>query len=797
MVIQNIAHTEYDNNNQELTVLSRHSFDKHGLKIVGAVSVIFVQPHGKNEQYEFQNEDKVSSSLSVITLPASFTQTVDCDKQRNLTNDNPKGINHIEHRSDFVSKEGLSHENKIPSSSGSIGDEFTNNHNVSIIDFSKQRLEPSLHSTPFPENHVNQNQNQNQNNFKSLTKTVPNISPKRPLNQLTSAAVRSVLNPNVLTSIPKTVPLLSPVLQDNTQIPRKIPKTVQMVASEQTLNAVEGQHVQRHNSPNIPKVVDAPHERRVLKTKPKFMRIKSLIVTRDKKQDVYCKLCQQKLDSCNDIMVHSDQHNLHLACCVCEAKFGSYCNMRRHCIGHVQSILYKCSLCHCAYKRKDNLNTHIKKHYTSGVSSWRCQVRNSYHRSMSQLSKTNTVAKPKVPKPLILNSSSMQTHTTSMATSTSLSPDRFPYQLNTAEKSGFEVTKTPDCSLLNLSESHIDLTSDDDLVEVENVLVNKLSSGLETSDLTKSVLTTEPNPRSEVEGMESNASEFSTENKSNKPGSRSPDTENLQEQGQSEPPKQIMNYTCSSCNLHFEQIDHLKRHIVSFHSEELNPCNDAQNKGDNSIILESDIKIESIDTSQDSQIIDIGKLGEFSHNLAKQLVENVQDNVMHVEHLNMGHYTTNENSPKHSQKNSIYHSNLGSYTANENSPTSSNNSAINHSEGNAQMNNRPMKKGRSGTSLGSVTPICRVCGFMFNDIQTAVDHKMNHPAEIPSMFGCTICNTDLSSRECLRRHIRSHMGEEHRCSYCHSKYSRLDNLYTHMKNAHGWVKQKYGQFGNG
>ncbi|XP_063435263.1 uncharacterized protein LOC134716296 [Mytilus trossulus] len=797
MVIQNIAHTEYDNNNQELTVLSRHSFDKHGLKIVGAVSVIFVQPlDGKNEQFQWQNEDKVSSSLSVITLPGSFTQTVDGNKQRNLDLDNPKGINHNEYRSDFVSKEGLRHENKIPaSSSGSIGDEFTNTHNVSIIDFSKQRLEPSLHSTPFSENSVNQNQN----NFKSQTNMVPSISPKRPLNQLTSAAVRSVLNPNVLTSIPKPVPMLSPVLQDNTQIPRKIPKTVQMIAGEQTLNAVEGQHVQRHSSPNIPKVVDAPHERRMLKMKPKFMRIKSLVVTRDKKQDVYCKLCQQKLDSCNDIMVHSDQHNLHLACCVCEAKFGSYCNMRRHCIGHVQSILYKCSLCHCAYKRKDNLNTHIKKHYTSGVSSWRCQVRNSYHRSMSQLSKTNTVAKPKVPKPHILNSSRMQTHTASIASSTSLSSDQFPYQLNTPEKSGFEVRNTPDpdCSLLNLSENHIDLTSDDDLVEVENVLADKLSSGLGTSDQTNPVFTTEPYTHTEIEEMESNASELTTENQSNKPSSSSSDAENLQEKGIVEPPKQIMNYTCSSCSLHFEQIDHLKRHIVSFHSEELNPRNDTQNKGDNSVILESDIKTETHDTSQDSQIIDIGKLGEFSHNLAKQLVENVQDNIMHVEHLNIGHYTTNENSPKNSQKNSIYHPNLGSYSANENSPKSSHNSAINHSEGNAQMNNRPMKKGRSGTSLGSVTPICRVCGFMFNDIQTAVDHKMNHPAEIPSMFGCTICNTDLSSRECLRRHIRSHMGEEHRCSYCHSKYSRLDNLYTHMKNAHGWVKNKYGQFGNG
>ena len=46
MVIQNYAHTEYDINSQELKVFSRHPFNKNGLKIVGAVSVIFVQPIG-------------------------------------------------------------------------------------------------------------------------------------------------------------------------------------------------------------------------------------------------------------------------------------------------------------------------------------------------------------------------------------------------------------------------------------------------------------------------------------------------------------------------------------------------------------------------------------------------------------------------------------------------------------------------------------------------------------------------------------------------------------------------------
>ena len=47
MVIQNVAQTEYDRANNELKVFCRHYFDSKGLKVVGAVSVIFVQPCGK------------------------------------------------------------------------------------------------------------------------------------------------------------------------------------------------------------------------------------------------------------------------------------------------------------------------------------------------------------------------------------------------------------------------------------------------------------------------------------------------------------------------------------------------------------------------------------------------------------------------------------------------------------------------------------------------------------------------------------------------------------------------------
>jgi hypothetical protein len=162
------------------------------------------------------------------------------------------------------------------------------------------------------------------------------------------------------------------------------------------------------------------------------------------------------------------------------------------------------------------------------------------------------------------------------------------------------------------------------------------------------------------------------------------------------------------------------------------------------------------------QIIDIGKLSEFSG----QYNPLNQSNEIRPEDLNLAMYSADGNfqtPPMGNPFGEAYH----------------NNSA---------KSLKGFKKGRHGDRLDSITPICRICGIMFKDVQQVIDHKFEHPVEIPQAYGCTICNADLSSKECLRRHIRNHMGEEYQCYYCQSKYNRKDNLYAHMKNSHGWVR---------
>lgn len=217
-------------------------------------------------------------------------------------------------------------------------------------------------------------------------------------------------------------------------------------------------------------------------------------------------------------------------------------------------------------------------------------------------------------------------------------------------------------------------------------------------------------------------------------------------------PNRILNYSCSSCNLRFDEVENLKRHILLYHSEEIHTQNKVDPFGrENLDIVKTEHNRENFPAGNDSPIFDIGKLGEFTNEF--MVVTQGTD------------------------------SSVSLHSSNENTPMTCSASLFNNSP---LMTLR--KKGRYGDRLASITPICRICGIMFTDIQQAVDHKVEHPIEIPHMYGCTICTADLSSKECLRRHLKNHMGEEHQCYFCPSKYSRVDNLYTHMKNSHNWVK---------
>lgn len=716
----------------------------------------------------------MSSSLSVITLPEFSTKQYQAtDRKRKLeTQDIQTLSNHSSYTDVRTNKETGSQEN-----SRNV-DEFASSHNVSIIDFSKpidtstpQSSRPGIQGSVLNDN--NKVQGHTLNKIQKVQGHVSNQKNTSALSYIPLADISKI----------KSLPKANNVNNTDLQMTKDIPKTVGMLNGKQDYGHINSQKLDTTNTAHgMPKTLASPHERKVsiIKTRPKLMRIKSLVVTKEKKNDVKCGICLQKLESCADILSHSKLHDLDLACCVCEAKFASYCNMRRHCAGHVQTILYMCSLCHCAYKRKDNLQTHIKKHYLHANRAFtgRHHMKYPHLRSLSQSTKTfvltqhSNMANQKRADIGETTNSQHHEHENEESNCTITRVDRGP-----------EIRASN--SLSNAEDHQIDLTSDDeqikDSVEMNVDESNTIHQDMEVNmpsnhdrqpnDLTNHDL--ESNMATNSTQLESEAEEkHQSTYESDRVMSHAESTCNTQENVSVS--NQILNYNCSSCGVNFDQLENLKRHIFSSHSEEIHNQSE-NNEVDASVLNLDPIKIELFEENNsqnkvpvvenEMQIIDIGKLSEFSG----QYNPLNQSNEIRPEDLNMV---------------------TGMYSADGNfqTPPMGNPFGEAYLSSSAAKSLKGYKKGRHGDRLDSITPICRICGIMFTDVQQVIDHKFEHPVEIPQAYGCTICNADLSSKECLRRHIRNHMGEEYQCYYCQSKYNRKDNLYAHMKNSHGWVR---------
>ena len=714
----------------------------------------------------------MSSSLSVITLPEFSTKQYQAtDTKRKLeTQDIQTCSNHSSYTDVRTNQETGSQEN-----SRNV-DEFASSHNVSIIDFSK----PIDISTPQSHRHGIQSSVLNDSNTvqghssNKIQKVQGHVS-----NQKNTSALALSYIPLADISKIKSSPKANNVNNTDLQMTKDIPKTVGMLNGKQDyghINTVSQKLNTTDTGHNIPKTLASPHERKVpiIKTRPKLMRIKSLVVTKEKKNDVKCGICQQKLESCADILSHSKLHDLDLACCVCEAKFASYCNMRRHCAGHVQTILYMCSLCHCAYKRKDNLQTHIKKHYlhSSGTFTGRHHMKYPHLRSLSQSTKTFVLTKD--------SNMANQKRADKGGTANSQHENEQSNCTITRVERGPEIRESN--SLSNAEDHQIDLTSDDEQIKdsdkmnvdesdtkLQDMEVNISSNhDMQPKNLTITNHDLESNMATNSIQLENEAEKkHQSTYESDRVVSLAESTCNTQENISVS--NQILNYCCSSCGVNFDQLENLRRHIFSSHSEEI-PNQSENNEVDASVLNLDPIKIELFEENNsqnkvmenEMQIIDIGKLSEFSG----QYNPLNQSNEIRPEDLNLAMYSADGNfqtPPMGNPFGEAYH-----------------NSSAKSLKG--------FKKGRHGDRLDSITPICRICGIMFKDVQQVIDHKFEHPVEIPQAYGCTICNADLSSKECLRRHIRNHMGEEYQCYYCQSKYNRKDNLYAHMKNSHGWIR---------
>ena len=62
------------------------------------------------------------------------------------------------------------------------------------------------------------------------------------------------------------------------------------------------------------------------------------------------------------------------------------------------------------------------------------------------------------------------------------------------------------------------------------------------------------------------------------------------------------------------------------------------------------------------------------------------------------------------------------------------------------------------------------------------------------MFRCSICNSNLSTKDSLRRHERSlHRHEKFHCQECGKQYTSLSGLTAHINSMHRGIRYKCNQ----
>ncbi|XP_052101310.1 zinc finger protein 184-like [Mytilus californianus] len=73
MEVQNMAKADYNAERDEVTILSKHSFCGSGKRIVGAISVLFIQSDNNYSAVETCNSDEASENKLQLEIPASLS----------------------------------------------------------------------------------------------------------------------------------------------------------------------------------------------------------------------------------------------------------------------------------------------------------------------------------------------------------------------------------------------------------------------------------------------------------------------------------------------------------------------------------------------------------------------------------------------------------------------------------------------------------------------------------------------------------------------------------------------------
>ncbi|XP_033750885.1 uncharacterized protein LOC117335074 [Pecten maximus] len=530
--------------------------------------------------------------------------------------------------------------------------------------------------------------------------------------------------------------------------------------------------------------------------------------TSQRANDAKCCACGDVLTSFTDNQTHSVKHNLHNQCVVCGIKLPVTSNLRRHFLGHIHNIAFTCPFCPAMYRRKDNLTSHLfQKH----------NINSMQRRSQQLLSRIG-----KVPKQIqgidVTHQSATSLHDLSDRQAAIEVPS------NSSSHSG-NATVIPALSTI---------TNDSQ----ENTMLLPMETN-DSSDLPEEVPKL-PDPDTDLEGGQScsppiQIKEEPEGNHSSQDVRQPPQTilENQQDEkdqidhmalystGETHDSADIstpdgvcdinsgsiLNYSCSTCDVKFSELEKLRQHVDAFHSDEVSTAgagDEMNTSAPNGYTLTSTSGSLSHDSSEgqdlylysntrrsdmDDETIRMA-LSSRSNQLEEVIdIENLSDipNFQHTESapLQQAGYSGNSRGNILSKTTDFLGNVYPSFfpPTYESSPSNSMNQSYDIDHTNAGFT------GRNRISKGNNK--CSVCGASLTTWEAILEHGDQHANVLPSdhgsgkKFPCVVCQTVLSTKDSLRRHAVNHMGVQHFCTMCSAVYSRRDNLLKHMRDTHG------------
>ncbi|XP_061172679.1 PR domain zinc finger protein 5-like [Saccostrea echinata] len=346
MTICGLANIEIDCDNKEISVFCKHELPNTGSKIIGAVSVLFVQ-------------QPVSATLRKNTQNAqqrSF-QTGNCEEIHGSTGDTNK-----------LKTLDQSLKLEVPSSLSVINLPFGESLEKHFSQTLLQNPEQNVEQRSSLKKEYQQKSSSKENNPKEETITAQKVVVDLSGEMNLPETVKNTSQSGTETSVQKHTKLKLPTSSSSTpsihsirtkpfhtQRPLKMPSSSQHSSKMIALSRppVHPERFQANNREsslihNMPR--------------PSQQRNSRSIIPRRRGFDLHCFVCHQVLETYRQVGEHCNLHNLKQQCPVCRAKFSATSNMKRHCLGHFSHACFPCSFCKATFRRKDNLRTHMLRH---------------------------------------------------------------------------------------------------------------------------------------------------------------------------------------------------------------------------------------------------------------------------------------------------------------------------------------------------------------------------------------------------------------------------------------------------